>query len=120
VRIKHGIEQGSGIAALRPTSYILDCLRDVGFEIEASGDRAATGDPSSPWHGPLTSGFARTGFPNSRAGACLSRMLIRLLETVRLAPPGSRRPALAQWSLVDAGRRRIFTPSFFWVARKRG
>jgi len=124
LRIKHGIEQGNGIAALRPTSDILDCLRDVGFEIEASGDRAATGDPSSPWYGPLTSGFSPTGFRNSRAGAFLSRMLIRLLEAVRLAPPGTRTVhdvlRLAQWSLVDGGRRGIFTPSFFWVARKPG
>ena len=51
-------------------------------------------------------------------------MLIVLLEAVRLAPPGTRTVhdvlRLAQWSLVDAGRRGIFTPSFFWVARKPG
>ena len=122
VRIKQGIEVGNGVAALRPTSDVLDALRDAGFEIEESGDWAATSHPSAPWYGPLTAGFSLTGFRNSRLGAFLSRQLIRVLEAVRLAPRGTRTVhdvlRLAQWSLVDAGRRGIFTPSFFWVARK--
>jgi sterol 24-C-methyltransferase len=122
LRIKQGVEQGNGIAGLRPSSDILSSLREVGFEIELSGDWAATSHPTAPWYGPLTPGPSLTGFRNSRAGAFLSRLLIRLLEAVRLAPPGTRTVhdvlRLAQWSLVDAGRRGIFTPSFFWVARK--
>ncbi|HUM12626.1 MAG TPA: methyltransferase domain-containing protein [Myxococcaceae bacterium] len=122
LRIQRGIEEGNGVAALRPTSDVLDSLREVGFEVEASADWAATGHPTVPWYGPLTAGFSLTGFRNSRMGAFLSRQLIRLLEAVRLAPPGTTTVhdvlRLAQWSLVDAGRRGIFTPSFFWVARK--
>ena len=122
LRIKHGIEQGNGVAALGPSSDIIDALRDVGFEIEMSGDWAATGHASAPWYGPLTPGLSLTGFRNSRAGAVLSRLLIRFLEAIRVAPVGTRTVhdvlRLAQWSLVDAGRRGIFTPSYFWVARK--
>jgi sterol 24-C-methyltransferase len=121
-RIRRGIEEGNGVAGLRPTSDVLDSLREVGFEVEASGDWAATGHPTVPWYGPLTAGLSLNGFRNSRMGAFLSRQLIRLLEAVRLAPPGTTTVhdvlRLAQWSLVDAGRRGIFTPSFFWVARK--
>jgi sterol 24-C-methyltransferase len=123
-RIKHGIEQGNGIAALRPSADILDSLREVGFEVEVSEDWAATGHPASPWYGPLTPGLSPTGFRNSRAGALLSRLFIQFLEALGLAPRGTRRVhdvlRLAQWSLVDAGRLGIFTPSFFWVARKPG
>lgn len=123
-RIKLGIEEGNGIAALRSASDVVDCLLDVGFEIEVAGDWAATGHPSAPWYGPLTPGPSLTGFRNSRAGAFLSRLLIRFLEAIRLAPPGTRTVhdvlRMAQWSLVDAGRRGIFTPSYFWVARKPG
>jgi sterol 24-C-methyltransferase len=89
----------------------------VGFEVEASGDWAATGHPAVPWFGPLTAGLSLIGFRNSRVGAFLSRQLIRLLEAIRLAPPGTTTVhdvlRLAQWSLVDAGRRGIFTPSVF-------
>ena len=67
-------------------------------------------------------GFSLTGVRNSRAGAFLSRLLIRFLEAVRLAPPGTRTVhdvlRLAQWSLVEGGQKHIFTPSFFWIARK--
>jgi len=37
-RITRGIEQGDGIAALRPVSDIPDCLRAAGFEVEATGN----------------------------------------------------------------------------------
>src|SRR5262249_60323388 len=46
LRIKQGIEAGNGIATLRPTADIQDCLLDAGFEVEAEGDWAATGDPA--------------------------------------------------------------------------
>jgi sterol 24-C-methyltransferase len=122
VRIKEGIEQGNGIAALRPQSDIVESLRDVGFEIERVGDWAATGDYRTPWYGPLAPGFSFTGFRNSRAGAFLSRLVIRFLESIRLAPAGTITVhdvlRLAQWSLVEGGQKQIFTPSFFWVARK--
>jgi sterol 24-C-methyltransferase len=122
VRIKEGIEQGNGIAALRPQSDIVESLRDVGFEVERVGDWATTGDHRTPWYGPLAPGFSFTGFRNSRAGAFLSRLLIRFLESIRLAPPGTVAVhdvlRLAQWSLVEGGQKQIFTPSFFWVARK--
>src|SRR5262249_59746620 len=121
-RLKQGWEEGNGAAPLRPSSDLLDSFRDIGFEIEVSGDWAATGHPSAPWYGPLTPGLSLTGFRNSRAGAFLSRLLIRFLEAIRVAPAGTRTVhdvlRLAQWSLVDAGRRGIFTPSYFWVARK--
>jgi len=124
IQIKQGIEQGNGIAALRPASDVVDSLLDAGFEVEVCGDWAATSHPHSPWYGPLTSGLSLTGFRNSRAGAFLSRQLVRVLEALRLAPRGTLMVhdvlRLAQWSLVDAGRRGIFTPSFFWVARKPG
>jgi len=122
LRIKDGIERGNGIAALRPQSDIVESLRDVGFEIERVGDWAVTGDHRLPWYGPLTPSFSLAGFRNSRAGASLSRLLIRFLESIRLAPPGTRTVhdvlRLAQWSLVEGGQKHIFTPSFFWVARK--
>jgi len=122
LRIKQGIEAGNGIAGLQPTTDILDCLLDAGFEVEAAGDWAATGHPAWPWYGPLAPGLSLSGFRNSRAGAFLSRLLIRFLEGIGLAPAGTRTVhdvlRLAQYSLVDAGRLGIFTPSFFWVARK--
>jgi len=122
LRLKEGIEIGNGIAALRPSSDIVHALADVGFELERVGDWAASGDPGCPWYGPLEPGFSLTGLRNSYAGEAFSRLLIRVLQALRLAPPGTDRVhdvlRLAQRSLVEAGRRRIFTPSFSWVARK--
>ncbi|HEY1419045.1 MAG TPA: methyltransferase domain-containing protein [Myxococcaceae bacterium] len=124
LRLKEGIERGNGIAALRPSWDIVHALRDVGFELELAGDWAATADPERPWYGPLQGGLSLTGLRNSRAGEAFSRLLIRVLQALRLAPPGTDQVhdvlRLAQRSLVEAGRRRIFTPSFYWVARKPG
>jgi sterol 24-C-methyltransferase len=120
--LKLGIEKGDGIANLVSTSDLKAALTDVGFELLETEDRAPTADPETPWYKGLESGLSLQGFRNSRVGARLTHMLVRALETARLAPRGTVAThsmlRIAQSALPAAGRMGIFTPNYFFLARK--
>ena len=84
--------------------------------------RRHDGDADLPWYSPLDFGVSLNGFRNSRAGAFATHQLVRVLEKARIAPKGTLQMhsvlRLAQTSLVEAGKLDIFTPMYFWVARK--
>lgn len=119
-RIKADLEKGNGVANLAPAPEIDAALRDVGFEILEARDLMGTAEV--PWYEPLDSGLSLVGFRNSRAGARVTHQLVRALELARLAPVGTVEThdvlRLAQRALLDAGRTGIFTPMYFWIARK--
>ncbi|MBI5545258.1 MAG: methyltransferase domain-containing protein [Deltaproteobacteria bacterium] len=121
-RIKLGIEKGNGVSSLQPTSSIDRALQDSGFEILETRDWLELEDPATPWWSPLASGVSLKGFRNSQAGGYVTHQLVRTLETVRLAPEGTLQThdvlRLAQRSLVEGGQTGIFTPMYFWLARK--
>ncbi len=123
-RIKLGIEKGNGIAPLVTTAVLETALKDVGFELLEAKDWALTGDPERPWYAPLDAGMSLTGFRNSRAGAFMTHQIVRALEALKLSPQGTVQMhdvlRLAQRALVEGGRRKLFTPMYFWVARKPG
>jgi sterol 24-C-methyltransferase len=121
-RIKLGIEKGNGVAALKKTQELDQCLKDAGFEIVDTKDWATTSDPGLPWYSPLAAGLSLTGFRNSRTGAFITHQFVRALETLKLSPQGTVHThdvlRLAQRALVEGGGLGIFTPMYFWLARK--
>jgi sterol 24-C-methyltransferase len=123
-RIKGEIEKGNGVARLVSSRELVAALQDVGFEVQYVQDWATSGDSDLPWYQPLASGLSLRGFRNSRAGAFVTHQIVRALETLHLSPRGTVQVhdvlRTAQRSLVEGGRLGIFTPSYFWVARKPG
>jgi sterol 24-C-methyltransferase len=123
--IKRGIE-GAGTAVPEVVSCVsvLHALRRAGFEVIESGDRALESDPETPWYSPLATRLSFRGFKRTCAGRALTMAAVRLLEIVRVAPPGCT--AVSSFlndgarALVRGGQTGIFTPMFYFLARKPG
>ncbi|MBL8955859.1 MAG: methyltransferase domain-containing protein [Myxococcaceae bacterium] len=121
-RVKLGVEKGNGLPPMVRYGELDACLKDSGFEILETRDMRHDGDADLPWYTPLDSGVSLQGFRNSRAGAFATHQMVRILEKARIAPKGTLQMhgvlRLAQQALVEAGKLDIFTPMYFWVARK--
>lgn len=122
-RLKHLIEQGTGLPDLRNAAGFVPALAEAGFQILDHRDLAHDGD--IPWYEPLApSSFSFAGFRSSATGRKLTNVVVKLLEFVRIAPPGAAavgsfldRGAAA---LVEAGRAGIFTPMYYAYVRNPG
>uniref|UniRef100_A0A2P2PQD1 Methyltransferase n=1 Tax=Rhizophora mucronata TaxID=61149 RepID=A0A2P2PQD1_RHIMU len=120
-KIKALIEIGSGLPDIRTTEQCLEGLVKAGYEVIWSKDMA--GDSPVPWYSPIdTSHFSLGNFRRSAIGISLIRTIVRVLESVRLAPKGSLKVhevlEMGGESLTAGGRKGIFTPMFFFLARK--
>lgn len=123
--IKKGIEEGDGLPDLLPTGAIDQALRAAGFELLATGDLASTSHPRTPWYLPLTGReWSLSGLGRTRLGRFLTTHGLGVLERLRLAPQGVADlhrllDATADW-LVAGGQTGVFTPLYFFLARKPG
>jgi len=122
-RIKKGIEVGNGLPDLLPTTDVDSSLRAAGFELLTSSDHAETADPSTPWYQPLVGeALSVTALRRSNAGRALTHGMVSVLERLRLAPEGS--VAVSQMlndaadALIEGGQMGIFTPAWFFLAKK--
>jgi len=120
---KHDILLGNGLPDLRPAAECLQALKDVGFQVEAEYDLAPQSD--IPWYSTIDSSgsyFSLQNFRTSGFGRALTHAAVYLLETLRLAPPGtvsvSSFLVKGADALVAGGRKEIFTPMYFTLARK--
>lgn len=121
VAIKDGIVRGSGLPDLTHWSAVDDALTASGFELLETRDVALESDP--PWYSALQgrdlslSSILRTG-----VGQRVTHISVQLLEKLRIAPKGTTDISSllmdAGRSLVAGGARRIFTPMYFFIARK--
>ncbi len=120
--IKRAIEQGDALPELVPFDTVLQALDASGFEILESRDLALESDPETPWYQPLGVRFALRGFKHSRAGRSFTNGALRVLEAVRIAPRGSVQVSsflnAAAEALVRGGQTGVFTPMFYFLARK--
>ncbi|ORY89862.1 S-adenosyl-L-methionine-dependent methyltransferase [Syncephalastrum racemosum] len=128
-RIAHGIERGNGIPKMRPTAECLQALKNVGFEIEMHEDLAALGDEIK-WYYPLEGDIRKcqtvrdvfTTIAMTKAGRFTTTNFCRMLEKVGLAPKGTVETQKfleqAADSLVEGAQKNLFTPMFFFVAKK--
>lgn len=121
-QLKFDIEQGNSLPELATMEQIGSFLREAGFEVLEAHDRALACDPASPWYSPLDGSLAFKGFRRSGPGRIATQASVNALETLRIAPKGSAKVSRflnqAAVDLVRAGKRGIFTPSYFFLARK--
>lgn len=128
------IERGDGIARMPTAREAVEAVRAAGFELleaEDLAERFADGVDPAPWYWPLDGGGWRYAsgvwdvvgtFRMSKWGRWLAHGILGALETLRLAPPGTKKTgdnlAQAAEALVLGGKERLFTPMFLMVARK--
>lgn len=120
-KIKAEIELGNGLPEVRSTGQCLEALKQAGFEVIWDKDLAA--DSPVPWYLPLDKyQLSLTGFRCSAVGRFITRNMVVGLEYIGLAPKGSQRVQAflekAADGLYEGGKKEIFTPMYFFVARK--
>lgn len=124
LRIKEGIEVGNGLPTLATGDVVVKSLEDAGFEVLESYDanRNVHSENEMPWYATLDGSFTPTGFRMTRIGRVCTHSLVWILETLCIAPKGTVRVSAllnaTASDLVDGGKEEIFTPSFFFLARK--
>jgi sterol 24-C-methyltransferase len=126
VALRQTIEASYGVVRLRHLSEWRDCLLRAGFRVirnvDRAGDAAAVED-HEPWYRALQSrdhSFDSLG--RRRSVRALAAIGLGIAEHCRLAPPGTA-AALRQLrkgtaALIEAGRRAVFTPMRFFLAKK--
>ena len=122
-RIKHDIMVGDALPEIASISEICDALRAAGFELVEADDRASASDPGMPWYRALQGrDLTLSSIPRTPFGRALTNLTLRVGERLRLFPEGSRAVSTllnaAADALVDGGKSGIFTPMFFFLARK--
>lgn len=130
-RIAKGIKLGCSLVNLVTHKECLDALEFAGFEVLEHEDRAVN-DDAVPWYYPLSGElrYARTAwdyftiFRSSTYGRMVTNSTCAALEKVGLIAPGSAQVAkfldIGATSLAESGKLGIYTPMFFFVARKPG
>lgn len=130
-KLRLDIEQGDGIAHLFKIADGKKAMETAGFELEISRDLAEdVNSASPPWYWPLGSDLryastiwdALTVMRMNRWGRVVAHNIFGLLETLRIAPPGTRKTAdslgQAADALVKGGKEKLFTPMYLMVGRK--
>ncbi|KAL4202085.1 hypothetical protein AMTRI_Chr02g219250 [Amborella trichopoda] len=112
---------GDGLPDIRTTGKINEALIEAGFEVLWQKDVAA-GSPV-PWYLPLdNSPFSFSSFRAAAPGRFITQYLVKFLEYIHIAPEGSHKVSsfleTAAKGLVEGGKKEIFTPHYFFVARK--
>ncbi|ERN00849.1 cycloartenol-C-24-methyltransferase [Amborella trichopoda] len=120
-KIKAQIEFGDGLTDIRSTRQCLEALKQVGFEVLWEKDLGTTSPV--PWYLPLDPNhFSLSNFRSTVPGRFLTRNLVKCLECLGLAPKGSQKVSYlletAAEGLVQGGKKEIFTPNYFFLARK--
>lgn len=126
-RIRHGIELGDGLPTLETGKMVVAAMEKSGFIVEEAYDkveRYETGPAKNiAWYNPLEPNYTSlSGLKASPLGRYATMLMCTAMETVGIAPKGSRKAAdileEAAVNLVLGGRLGIFTPSYFVQARK--
>ncbi len=121
--IKNEIMVGDALPEIASMPEICDALRTAGFELLEAGDRAPESDPGTPWYRALQGrDLTLSSIPRTPFGRALTNLTLRAGERLRLFPKGSRAVSTllnaAADALVEGGRTGIFTPMYFFLARK--
>lgn len=121
--IKNRIEEGNALPDLTHFRDVLNALEAAGFQEVEGCDLAPECDLETPWYLALSGEEVNwAGFARTRPGRFLSHHTVRLLERVHVAPHGATELSdllnIAADALVAGGEEGIFTPLFFFHARK--
>lgn len=122
-RIRSDIMKGSGLPDIASPSEVCTSLEKAGFELLNAYDRASESDPGMPWYRPLQGrDLSLRGIPRIPVGRALINLALRVGERLRVVPEGTRTVcsflSRAADSLVEGGETGVFTPLFFFLARK--
>lgn len=125
VRIKEGIEVGNGLPTLVHYKEIIRCMEAAGFEVldYYDANRGVHSKFEIPWYDTLNGKMSLSGFRMTHIGRNCTHAMVWALETLRIAPEGSTQVSAllnaTAIDLVDGGKLEIFTPSFFFIGRKK-
>jgi sterol 24-C-methyltransferase len=125
LRVKEGIEVGNSLPTLATAQDVVKALEDSGFEVLESFDanRNVHSKYELPWYETLNGSFSLNGFRMTSLGRFCTHCLVTTLETLRIAPHGTTKVSAllnaTALDLVEGGKNEIFTPSFFFLARKK-
>ena len=127
--IAHSIEIGNGIPKMRKTAECIQALKNVGFDVLMNQDLANVGDAIN-WYYPLEGDIRKcqtakdvlTTLAMTKLGRFTTTNFVRVLEKIGLAPKGTVETQkfleTAADALVAGARKNLFTPMFFFVAKK--
>mmetsp|Transcript_12822 Transcript_12822/g.42820 ORF Transcript_12822/g.42820 Transcript_12822/m.42820 type:complete len:371 (+) Transcript_12822:277-1389(+) len=124
VAIKEGIEIGNGLPTLATPEQVKAALAAAGFEVlEAYDANAGVHDVHQlPWYETLDGKYSFSGFRMTRLGRNMTHTMITILEKLRIAPKGTMHVSAmlnaTAIDLVEGGKKELFTPSYFFLAKK--
>jgi sterol 24-C-methyltransferase len=128
-KIAHCIEVGNGIPKMRTTQECIQALRNVGFDVLMDQDMSNVGDTIN-WFYPLEGDIRKcqtlkdvfTTVAMTKLGRFTTTSFVGALEKVGLAPKGTLETQkfleTAADALVAGAQQNLFTPMFFFVAKK--
>ena len=122
-RIKNDIMVGDALPDIALTGEVCDALRTAGFEILEARDLAPESHPKMPWYRALQGrDLTLKSIPRTPLGRALTNLVLRVGERLRMVPAGTRAVSTllnrGADSLVEGGQAGIFTPMFYFLARK--
>lgn len=122
-KVKADIQLGGGLLILDDQRTVDSALQEVGFDILETSDLALQEGPSIPWYQPLVKpGLTLAGLRASAIGRWITHNSLRVLEALRIAPQGAVRVSetlnIGASGLAEGGKLGIFTPSYYFRARK--
>lgn len=123
MRIKNDIMKGNGLPDISHTSEIRLALLAAGFELVETRDLALESDPETPWYRPLQGrDLNLTSLPRTPIGRAVTNLALGVGEKLRIVPEGAQEISSAlnagADALVDGGIAGVFTPMFYYLARK--
>ena len=122
-RIKKDIMVGNGLPDIALTSEVCTALRRAGFDLLEARDLAHESDPETPWYRALQGrDLSLSSIPRTPIGRALTNLTLRVGEKLRVVPEGTRAVSTllnrGADALVKGGESGVFTPVFFFLARK--
>jgi len=124
VALREGIEVGNGLPVLATDKQVITALKKAGFEVvEAYDAERVVHQPGQiPWYEALGGSYTLSGFRRTKPGRTVTQILVTILETLRIAPKGTAKVSSLLNATADdlwlAGHLEIFTPSYYFLARK--
>ncbi len=125
VRIKEGIEVGNALPTLVNYRHVIECMEKSGFEVLDHFDANEGCDAINeiPWYETLNGKMSLSGFRMTHLGRWCTHVMVWTLETLMIAPAGSTDVSAllnaTAIDLCDGGNLKIFTPSYFFIGKKK-
>ena len=136
VAIKEGIEVGNGLPTLATPEEVVEALEAAGFTVvdHYDANEGVHDAAQIPWYdtlngnkvaagGAFKGALSLSGFRMTGIGRKATHAMVTILECLRIAPKGTVHVSAmlnaTALDLVAGGEREIFTPSYFFLAKKK-